>query len=59
VAIGKDAAKRWETIHERAVIKDKIRKESGQQALAKVDGRYQPSDRKQLQFVSTPEPSGD
>jgi len=59
VAIGKDAAKRWETIHERAAIKDKIRRESGKQAIAKVDGKYQPSDKQQLQFVSTPEPKDD
>jgi hypothetical protein len=29
VAVGRDAAKRWETIHERQVKRDKIRKEAG------------------------------
>jgi hypothetical protein len=59
VAIGKDAAERWGIIHDRAAVKDKIRKESGKQILAKVDGKYEPSTKTRLDFVSTPEPLDD
>jgi len=55
----KDAAERWGIIHDRAAVKDKIRKESGKQILAKVDGKYEPSTKTRLDFVSTPEPLDD
>lgn len=34
VAIGRDAAARWERIHERQAKRDKIRRESGSEALS-------------------------
>lgn len=55
VAIGKDANTRWERIHEKRAIKDKIRKESGKTGLTWSDAEktYKPHDRK-LEFVQTP-----
>jgi len=33
VVVGADAEKRWEKIHERQAVRDKVRKESGEKAL--------------------------
>lgn len=59
VVIGRDAAKRWDRIHERQEARDKVRSESGKTALT-ATGRneYEATDKK-LQFVSTPEPGGE
>jgi len=59
VVIGRDAAKRWDRIHERQEARNKVRSESGKQALT-ATGRneYEATDKK-LQFVTTPEPTGD
>ena len=55
VAIGKDADKRWERIHEKRAAKDKIRRESGKTGLtwSESEKTFKPHDRK-LEFVSTP-----
>lgn len=38
VAIGRDAERRWEKIHERKAIRDKFRKETGSQAISLTVG---------------------
>ncbi len=51
VVIGRDAEKRWDTIHRRQEVRDKVRKESGKRGLTKVGkDEYKPHD-KPLQFV--------
>src|SRR5271157_1193985 len=51
VVIGRDAEKRWKTIHERQDVRDKVRKESGKSGLTKISkDEYKPHD-KPLQFV--------
>lgn len=51
VAVGRDAEKRWDTIHRRQEVRDRIRKESGKSGLTKVaQDEYEPHD-KPLQFV--------
>ena len=57
VAIGKDAEARWEKINERKAQRDKLRKESGEQALT-ATGRseYKPIKGAKLTPVTTPEP---
>lgn len=58
VAVGKDAEKRWERIHERQALRDKVRKESGEQALKATGlGRYEPLKGARLEAVNTPEPA--
>jgi putative FmdB family regulatory protein len=43
LAVGKDAAKKWEEYEEKKRLKDKIRKESGSERLSvDFDGNYQP-----------------
>ncbi len=58
VAIGRDAEKRWERIHEKKSQRDKVRRESGKGNLQYADGQFKPSD-KRLEFVKTPEPTED
>ena len=59
VVIGRDAAKRWDKIHEKQAVRDKVRRDSGKEGLTAVGvGDYRPTDKK-LQFVSAPEPKGD
>jgi putative FmdB family regulatory protein len=63
VAIGRDAEKRWDRIHESKAGRDKIRRESGKANVTAVaDGsggiEFKPSDKK-LRFVATPEPKDD
>ena len=57
IAIGKDAADRWNRINERQAQRDKIRKESGKAGLT-ATGRdtYEAHD-KPLIAVTTPEPT--
>jgi len=37
-AVGRSADNRWQTYHDRASVKDKVRKVAGVQQLARVDG---------------------
>ncbi len=51
VVIGRDAEKRWGTIHRRQEVRDRIKKESGKSGLTKVArDKYEAHD-KPLQFV--------
>jgi putative FmdB family regulatory protein len=53
VVIGRDAEKRWNRIHQRQEVRDKVRKESGKAGLTKVgQDEYKPHDRP-LDFVPT------
>jgi putative FmdB family regulatory protein len=57
-AVGLDAEKRWDRIHERQAVRDKVRKESGEQALKATGlGRYEPLKGARLEAVRTPEPA--
>lgn len=60
VAIGRDAEKRWDRIHEKKAKRDKVRRESGKTSLEYVGGdqQFKGTDKK-LQFVATPEPKND
>ncbi len=53
VVIGKDAAKRWERIHERQEVRDKVRKESGKSGLTKVGKDEYKAHNRPLDFVPT------
>src|SRR5574337_1166419 len=59
VVIGRDAEKRWDRIHQRQEVRDKIRQDSGKSGLT-ATGRdtYEAHD-KPLVAVKTPEPSED
>ncbi len=64
VAIGRDAEKRWDRIHEHKAERDKVRKESGKQHITATGvGEYGAKDYKgtdkKLQFVATPDPKND
>jgi putative FmdB family regulatory protein len=51
VVIGRDAEKRWDTVHRRQEVRDKVRSESGKRGLTKVGkDDYKPHDRP-LDFV--------
>jgi len=53
VVIGRDAEKRWNRIHERQEVRDKVRRESGKAGLTKVGkDEYKPHNRP-LDFVPT------
>jgi putative FmdB family regulatory protein len=58
VAIGKDAESRWNRIHERQAQRDRVRKDSGEQALKRVGkDEYEPMKGAKLAAVVTPEPT--
>lgn len=59
VVIGRDAEARWADIHRRQEMRDKVRQESGKEAV-QMTGRneFKPVD-KTLQFVETPDPIDD
>jgi hypothetical protein len=56
VAIGRDADSRWQKVIERKSVRDKIRKETGTQALT-ATGRdeYQPLSKGRLEAVTVPD----
>lgn len=59
VVIGRDAAKRWDRIHDEKAVRDKVRRDTGKENLMVTPaGHYMPIERK-LEFVGTPEPKGD
>jgi hypothetical protein len=53
VVIGRDAEKRWDRIHERQGVRDKVRKESGKAGLTKVGQDEYKSHDRPLDFVPT------
>lgn len=60
VTIGRDAEMRWGQIYERQAVRDKIRKESGEQALKATGlGKYEPLKGARLEAVKTPEPAAE
>ena len=56
VVIGRDSEEKWSRIHERKIVRDKIRQSTGTQAL-KATGRsdYQPIKGGHLEAVTVPE----
>ena len=59
VVIGRDAAARWDDIHRRQDIRNRVRRESGKQSLTMTDrDAFEASD-KRRSFVPTPPPLDD